>query len=277
MSGIKTTGEILANKLVGHNCYRMSLAINPALGQVRPGQFIHLKLPTANDPLLRRPFSIYNVLTGKRDESSIVEILYQIVGRGTRLMTTLRAPQKLDLIGPLGNGFKINTRADVSVLVIGGIGAAGLHLLLKELIQQKMNTGGKKIYILLGARGKEELYILDAFKRLESDTTITTEDGSAGIQGRTTDLLRKLLATLNNLKKGPIQIYACGPKGMSEAVQQIAAATQTPTQISMEAWMGCGIGICRACVCKIKAKGKERYVPVCWPDTVFEANQICFE
>ncbi|MEK7448610.1 MAG: dihydroorotate dehydrogenase electron transfer subunit [Planctomycetota bacterium] len=276
MPAVQTTGEIIANKLAGQNCYRMSLAVTPSLSHITPGQFIHLKLPTANDPLIRRPFSIYDQSPGSSKEPSIIEILYQIVGRGTRLMTTLKPSQKIDLIGPLGQGFKINKKAAVSILAIGGIGAAGLHLLLKELIRQKMNSGNKKIYILIGAKTKEGLYILDAFKKLESDIMIATEDGSAGIAGRTTDLLNKLLLTLSDKIPAPIQIYACGPTGMARSLQPIVFKTGVACQISLEAWMGCGIGICRACACKIKQKGITRYAMICKEGPVLDAGQICF-
>jgi dihydroorotate dehydrogenase electron transfer subunit len=280
-------GTVVYNKPTGaKDCFRMGLLVKtPIIGPL-PGQFIHLKLTKSNETLLRRPFSIYNV-TNK----NTIEIVYQVVGKGTRLMSGMKAGTKMDVMGPLGNGFSINKKARHSILVAGGIGSSGLHLLLKNLATLK---GKHEIYNLIGARTKKELYIGDSFKHPLTELRIATDDGSKGVKGFVTDLLEKLL---NQLQAPPkqIQVYACGPEGMTHRVCEIAKQYKIPCQVSLEEWMGCGIGICRACVCKVRPRscrgtpyrpaeqsgaGKEgasfRYAPVCSEGPVFEAAQLSY-
>jgi len=296
--------EIIFNKSIGKDCFRMGLEIIPPWRDVIiPGQFIHLKLTPDFEPLLRRPFSIFNVpKTGPlqrdpclrqagrqrdKNEPSVIEIAYQVVGKGTRLMTQMKPGTKIDLLGPLGNGFTINKKAAISILVGGGLGTAALHLLLKSLLESNSAKDSHKIYNLIGARSKEEVYFADSFRQLEPNTMIATEDGSKGTKGLVTDLLTKVIRNLQSeisnkfipTKEGQstIQIYACGPKGMTKVISHIAALNKIPCQVSLEEWMGCGIGICRACVCQIKQGKSFRYATTCSEGPVFDSSQLYLE
>jgi len=306
--------EIIYNKAIGKDCFRMGLQVRPSLGVIIPGQFIHLKLTPNFEPLLRRPFSIFNVFKTGENEPSVIEIAYQVVGKGTRLMIQMKPGTKIDLLGPLGNGFLINKKANISLLVGGGLGTAALHLLLKSLIEStstKDKCGAKreaaappkrdklrpacpdecrelfrgspdhcrdKIYNLIGARSKEELHLVDSFRQLDPDIMIATEDGSKGTKGLVTGLLTKLIHKLDIRHSSlDIQIYACGPNGMIKAISHIAAVNKIPCQVSLEQWMGCGIGICRACVCRIKHGKSFRYATTCSEGPVFEVSQLYLE
>lgn len=255
------------NKPVGgRDCFRMGLMVkSPIIAPVIPGQFIHLKLTKRSEILLRRPFSIYNVIN-----KNVVEIVYQAVGKGTRLMSGMKTGAKIDVMGPLGNGFRINKKARYSIFVAGGVGTSGLHLLLKCLLEAK---GEHKIYTLIGARSKQELYISDSFKHTSTELRIATDDGSKGDKGFVTGLLEKLIVRLQS-PAGRIQIYACGPEGMTRRVCEIAKQYKIPCQVSLEEWMGCGIGICRACVCKVKKGGSFRYATVCSEGPVFDSSLL---
>lgn len=284
---IKSTGKIIYNKSIRPHpsCrdYLMRLKVKPFPGRVIPGQFIHLRLaqspnhPITQLPILRRPFSIYNI-PNPGSYGTRLEILYRVVGKGTRLMASMTPGTKVDILGPLGNGFTINKKVDISILVAGGIGMAGLHLLLKTLIQSRPGRSPKKIYLLIGTKNKDELCLPDTLRRREVKMMISTEDGSRGVKGLVTDLLEELLIRQETRDKRqvPIQIYACGPKGMLKAVSTIARTWNLPCQVSLEARMACGLGFCRTCVCRVYEKNTISYARVCSEGPVFRANQIAW-
>jgi len=267
----KINVTVLDNKMVTRHYGLMRLACEKPLGNVQPGQFIYLKLPTTAGgiPFLRRPFSIYDYeLAGKKP---VISLLYKIVGQGTKQMSRLKKGTSLNLLGPLGHGYKINKQARTSILVAGGIGIAGIHLLLKQL--NKLQTQ-KRIYLLLGVRTKSELYIPPVSKSSEIKVLLSTEDGSYGECGFVTGLLEKVVTRLSPVEKKLIQVYACGPQAMAQAVAGVTMPLDIPCQLSLEARMACGLGFCRGCVVPIYKNGIMSYASVCEDGPVFEARQI---
>jgi len=240
----------------------MALDLDRPIKKVIPGQFVHIRLDSENH-ILPRPFTIYDV----KEKGRVIEVVYQVVGPGTELMSHLRRSDRVRVLCPLGNGFRIDKKAKVSVLVGGGVGSAGLYLLLKEMKSQRI----KNTYLFIGARSKDDLCLLPEFRKLSDNIVVATEDGSLGAKGLITSVLDKFL---NRLVIRPsslgISLYACGPAGMSQAVRQIAVAKNIPCQLSLEARMGCGVGLCRVCVCKT-IKG---YSTVCEDGPVFNASQL---
>ncbi|MFH1232019.1 MAG: dihydroorotate dehydrogenase electron transfer subunit [Planctomycetota bacterium] len=287
---VKSTinSEIIANKPLqtakSSKYFRMTLSLTTPIKHIIPGQFVNLKLTSSyepspspiglGEPLLRRPFTIFNAIK-KGGQYRIIEIVYQVVGKGTRLMSSMKRGEQINVLGPLGNGFRINKKADVSILVAGGVGIAGLYLLLKELVSLKRT----KIYLFIGAKTKSDLYLLSELRHLTDNIIISTEDGSSGAKGLITTLLEKFLdnSTIRN-PQSAIAIYACGPSGMSEAIRKFSVSNNIPAQISLEEKMGCGIGLCRVCVCKTipkKPTSKEwEYSTVCEDGPVFDARQL---
>lgn len=249
----------------------MTFAVRPAFSPkthkaIQPGQFIHLDL-NHPDTLLRRPFSIYDA-----PDRNKVSVVYQVVGKGTKLMSRLKPGYNINILGPLGKGFVINKQITHSILVGGGIGIAGLYLLLK-----KLTLLGHKTTVLIGARTKKQLYCLPDLRNLCRDVYVATEDGSAGTKGLVTLLLQKYIhrhADQPALRQ--TEIYACGPNPMINAVRKIAMAHNVPAQLSLEARMACGIGLCRTCVCKVKtnSRGNWQWATVCDQGPVFDAAQL---
>ncbi|MBI5779170.1 MAG: dihydroorotate dehydrogenase electron transfer subunit [Planctomycetes bacterium] len=265
---IKSTidARVISNKPLqkGRACkyFRMALALNKPVKKVIPGQFVHIRLES-KEHVLPRPFTIFDV----KDKGRVIEVVYQVVGKGTELMSYLRPGHKVWVLCPLGNGFKIDKKIGMHVLVGGGIGAAGLYLLLKEMTVQRI----KNIYVFIGARSKDDLCLLPDFKKLSKDIVVATEDGSLGTKGLITSSLENFL---NKFVIRPsslgISLYACGPRGMSEAVRKLAIARNIPAQLSLEARMACGVGLCRVCVCRT-TKG---YATVCEDGPVFDAQDL---
>ncbi len=286
---IKSTidARVIANKPLqkGKACkyFRMALALDKPIKKVIPGQFVHINLNSnehfaaqagevtarlsqrlnASEHILPRPFTIYDV----RQSGRVIEVVYQVVGKGTELMSHLKPSARVRVLCPLGNGFRIDKKARMSVLVAGGIGLAGLYLLLKEMIAQRI----KNINVFIGARTKDDLCLLPKFRKLCPNIVVTTEDGSLGTKGLITTSLERFLekSQIPN-SNHQIILYSCGPTGMSVAVRKMAIDKHIPCQLSLEARMACGVGLCRVCVCRT-TKG---YSTVCEDGPVFNASQL---
>ena len=255
---------------------------------IQPGQFVMLRVvqlpvtlestpysilhgkevPGAFDPLLRRPFSVYNAGSGW------VELLYRVVGKGTALMAALKPGDEVDVMGPLGQGFPEPADPSKLIMVGGGIGIAPFYLLSKS-IKGSGKGRGMKPTLLYGARGREDAVLALALKKLGVRVKVSTEDGSVGARGLVTTLLKK------ELKRDSI-VYACGPRGMLKAVAALTKERGVRSYVSLEAAMACGIGVCLGCAVKAKAgrsrpgksKPNKTYRMVCSEGPVFDAETI---
>jgi len=230
-----------------------SVNLGPLASEIKPGQFFELKNPEFNHPMLRKPISVYNV----QDES--VSFMIKRLGKGTEQVALLKAGDKLDLLGPLGNSFPV-TDGKNALLVSGGIGYPPLYFLKKHLEQ-----AGKQVYWLHGGRTKEDIFPADE---------IRTDDGSVGNKGFVTD---GLIDYLKNYK--PDVIYACGPKPMLKTCAEIASKHAIPLYVSLEEYMACGIGVCHGCAVKVKSANAigVDYKTVCKDGPVFNAEDIIWE
>jgi len=217
-----------------------------------PGQFVHLRIGSTYDPLLRRPFSIAGV------EGDVVRIIYRVVGRGTVLLEILATGDKVDCLGPLGRGFDLDCRRPL--LVGGGMGLAPLVYLAQHLCPRPQT-------VLMGGRTSRELFWADIFRDSCDRIHITTDDSSLGQPGTVVDVLPELLVS------GDFDmIYTCGPRPMMEKVAAQAKNRAIPCQVSLEEHMACGVGACLSCTCA-GPDGKRRKIctdgPVFWTWEVF--------
>jgi len=216
-----------------------------------------LKVGPAQGPLLRRPFSIHKA------GGSVIEILYEVIGKGTEILAKRKAGEHLDIIGPLGNGFSFQLSAKSRyrpVLVAGGMGVAPLVFLAQKLKNYKG-------LVLIGARTKKQILCEKEFQKAGFDVKIATDDGSAGFRGRVTDLLEDLLQAPSDKLRA---IYACGPRPMLKEISRLAGKYKIPSQISLEEHMACGIGACLGCAVNTE-EGSRR---VCREGPVFKAQEI---
>lgn len=244
---------------VGRGYYRLVLKAPEAAAAAVPGQFVMLRVTENLDPLLARPFGISSV-----PSRSSIEILYRVAGRGTALLTRAEAGQTLSLLGPLGKGFPMPEKTVTPVLVTGGSGFPPLHFLAL-----RTNARAK---VFIGARDKECLPPVSVLKSLKDHTqnvTIATEDGSAGRQGLSTDILNAFLT--KEERKTHFVLYACGPHAMLAAVSRIAAEHSIACYVSTEERMACGFGVCMGCSVPMKAGGYKR---ACKEGPVFDSREI---
>ena len=245
--------KISRNETLSSGFYRMRVESPYLAKNSRPGQFVEVKCSGGMTPLLRRPFGVHRIA------GNCIEILYEVVGKGTELLSLKKKGETVDIIGPLGNGFAIDTRAQEhkstrAVIVAGGNGAAPLLFLAEELAKKK-----KYVYVLIGGRSKGHILCEKDFKAVGAKVVIATEDGSRGHKGLVTELLRAIViaSPANGGAKQSI-IYACGPTGMLKAVSRIAKEHNVPCQVSLEEKMACGVGVCLGCPVKVRMSGEGR-------------------
>ncbi len=259
---VQCKAKILSQKIIDKNYFRCALDAPRIARQATPGQFINIRINDTCEPLLRRPLSIHNA------KGSRIEIFYEVLGQGTKILSQKRQGEYLDVVGPLGNGFKLGWQIGRrEIIVSGGMGVAPLVFLAERLINRKTGIPKRKILVLIGARTKSKILCEKEFKALGCQVKITTDDGSKGFQGKVTDLLSNLLLTIDYR---PSTIYACGPKPMLKAIAGISLKYNVPAQVSLEEHMACGIGACLGCV----VRTKNGYQRVCVDGPVFEASQI---
>ncbi|MDA7857916.1 dihydroorotate dehydrogenase electron transfer subunit [bacterium] len=261
--------KILSNQKLTPLCYRIRLRAPQISKEAKPGQFIHCRCSPKKGrgqapPLLRRPFSIH------RTKDGTLDILYKVIGKGTQVLSRKKVGEYLDILGPLGNGYKINKRKR-ALLVAGGTGIASLVFLAQRL--SSLNSKPRAVFI--GAKRKEELLCVEDFKKLGYQVQVSTDDGSSGFKGLVTDLLKKQLSSRHSGRaKNPGSnslICASGPGVMLKKVAQISKKYKISCQVSLEENMGCGIGACMGCVTKIKPQGYKR---VCADGPVFNADEV---
>ena len=259
---------------LGAGNYLISLHAPEQARLVRPGQFIMIKcVEGANEnPLLRRPFTIFNIHRNARGgRPDGIDLLVKDAGAGTAKLVRTKPGSALDCLGPLGRGFQVNNElrgeASTACLVAGGVGIAPLLLLAESLKAQRIRP-----ILFYGGAGEADLVLRDHFEHLEIDIIYVTEDGSLGERGLVTKPLDRYLE-LNPRKD--IRVYACGPWGMMKAVHELARRYELTCEVSLEARMGCGMGACLGCVVSCRDEsGDPQYLRACIDGPVMDSRRI---
>ena len=257
---------ILWNQPAAAGYYRMGLACG-GYDTAKPGQFIMLHAGIGTRPLLRRPFSILGLIR-EADRVTGIEILYKVVGKGTRLLSGCRTGQRLSVIGPLGNAFLVPAQCRRLILVAGGVGVPPIRFLAQSLLERKGPLD--RCVVFIGGRTKDDLVCINEFDLPGFLLDISTDDGSQGNQGVVTRSLQRAL------DQQPVDLVcACGPLPMLKAVADITAARKIPCQVSIEAMMACGMGACLGCAVKVR-DDDARYRHVCTDGPVFDAHRLAW-
>jgi len=254
---ILAEASVTANQVIAEGVGLVSLHVPAVAQKVCPGQFVHLRIATGRDYILRRPFSVYGVSGGD------IEILYQVVGRGTRELIAAKPGDTMDVVGPLGRGWRISDDSREALLVAGGLGVAPLRLLAEAL-----SSKGVSVSLALGAPTDRRLVGLGPFEAMSCTIFCCTDDGSAGTKGLVTLASAKLIEA-----KDFDIVYTCGPEVMQCAVAAQAVEVGIPCQVSLERLMACGIGACLSCTVETTA-GRMR---ACVDGPVFDASEIVWE
>jgi dihydroorotate dehydrogenase electron transfer subunit len=243
----------------------------PAIGSLAsPGQFVMVKPTRGTDPLLRRPFSIFEILRTDAGEIVGFSILNKRIGVGTGHLYELEVGARLAVLGPLGRAFQPIAPPGEAWMVAGGVGLAPFLTLAEALRVQRTRTT-----LFYGARRAAELYYVDAFARLGVQIVMATEDGSRGTTGFVTAPLADALSLSGST---PVRLYVCGPTPMMQAVARLAGKYGRSCDVSLEQTMGCGLGGCYSCVVPARTGGDPpRFVRSCIDGPVFDASRIAWE
>lgn len=292
--------KVLKQIKVAPDHYRLTLVAPEAALAARPGQFLHVRCGATRDPLLRRPISIHAV----DRERGEVTLLYRVAGRGTALLAEKKKGDPVNLLGPLGSGFTLPLGREKVSLVAGGIGIAPLFFLLQELSRRDIcaavfwGSANKKQFFSAEASGRpgNRFSLLREIRELGHKVILATDDGSVGYPGFVTDLFELCVQggsggevkvscdadALEALEKCKLElafqsdrVYGCGPRGMLRRLCEIIDKRGLTGEVSLEERMGCGVGACLSCACKIK-EGEDgfQYRRACLEGPVFPAGEV---
>jgi dihydroorotate dehydrogenase electron transfer subunit len=248
---------VLKTHWLNYKTFVIDLEATEELPDIQPGQFAEILIDNSRKVFLRRPFSFYNA----NKDTRTISFFVKVVGEGTRLLGEMKKGDKLNVLYPLGNSFKVNS-GKRTLIVAGGTGIAPFLMLGKQL-----KTAKKEVTFLFGARNSEEIVLLDQFTPL-GKVEVTTEDGSMGTTGMVTHH-----AIFRQGKLHFDEIYTCGPDAMMKAVARIAAAEGIPCQVSLENTMACGFGACLCCITP-SVRGN---ICVCTEGPVFDIKELTWQ
>lgn len=245
--------KLVTNELLNQDTYLLGLECTETMPDIKPGQFVNMKIDNSPETFLRRPISIHDV----DYENNILYLYIKMLGCGTKKLHEARYGDIINIILPLGNTFSMNYTKN-PILIGGGCGVAPMLYLAKDILKKT----GSKPTVLIGARSKKDLLRIDEFEKYAS-VLCTTEDGSAGEKGYPT--------THSAFDKENFDfIYCCGPDPMMHAVAKLAKTKGIDCEVSLENMMACGIGACLCCV----QDTKEGHKCVCTDGPVFNINDL---
>jgi dihydroorotate dehydrogenase electron transfer subunit len=254
---------------VAAETFRLSLDARAIPDSVQPGQFFMISFPGVFDPLLPRPFAAFD------REGERLDLLYRKVGKGTGILAELRTPATLQVFGPLGRGYRTEAAAGTGILIFaGGIGFASVYLLLKDLLSREY-----PVTLLYGTRFADQLYPLEEELRAHPclELHLATEDGGEGVQGNVHELYLSLRENEPGFADKHQLAFGCGPLPMLKAFAGTLQALGLPSQVSLEANMACGYGVCQGCAV---SAGRSReaaaggYRKVCADGPVFSTEEL---
>jgi dihydroorotate dehydrogenase electron transfer subunit len=270
---------ILQNTPVARATFRLRFAAPTIAAAIAPGQFVMVRLAGCDDPLLGRAFALYDC----DQQAGWVEVVYLVHGKFTTALATRQQGDRVEVWGPLGNGFVGDeTTLDHLILVAGGIGQTPFLATAKEAIgQQTYGPGSRsrlsaeKITLCYGVRSAAYVAGENDFRAAGIDLRLASDDGTIGHHGLVTDLLKQVLVETEGQSR---KVLCCGPERMMQAVAEICLAAGVRCDVSLETPMACGLGVCFSCVAKVKQDdGDWDYKRTCVEGPVFDAAKIVWE
>ena len=279
-NAIQYRGVIEEHVLLAADTYRVRVSCPPIASRICPGQFIMVRLTEGDDPLLARPLALYDTVRDSQGRVTGVDLVYLVVGKLTSRLAQLGPGDALELWGPLGNGFAAHQSQHL-ILVAGGIGQTPFPAVAAEALGHsrygdppRSPAQAERVTLCYGVRTADALAGVEDFQRLGVQVLVSTDDGTAGHAGLVTELLEQTLSS----EAGDSRVLCCGPEPMMAAVSEVAAAHESPCEVSLETPMACGIGICFSCVAKVRQPdGEWDYRRTCVEGPVFPAEQILWD
>ena len=259
---VEHTAEVLKNERLTDRYVRLSLRCKEIAGKAQAGQFVNLSC----DEYLRRPLAVATT------DGDTFTVGIEIKGKGTKELAALEPGRKISILGPLGHGFTL-TRVPQLIMAGGGTGIFPLQLALEQAKEREAKT-----LSCFGFRSEKESFLLDELDEASDECLFTSDAGDFGLPGNVVTGLNKLWDEGKIEKEA--RILCCGPTPMMRAVAAFAEEKGLKCEVSREEHMGCGVGLCLACVCKTKADDTEegfRYKRSCLVGPVFNAEDMVWE
>lgn len=267
---VDVEARVIRNTRLSADYNVVALAAPEIAEFTQAGQFVMVKAGRGTDPLLRRPFSVFEVLYTPRAQIEGISLLSKRVGVTTSMLYDLVTGDIVSCLGPLGQPFDLIDPPAEAWMVAGGVGLAPFATLTEAL-----RSHGTRTTLFYGARSGSELFYLEWFESRGVRLILSTEDGSRGERGRITEPLER---ELRQSAGRDLMIYACGPEAMLEAVATMAVRHGRRLQVSVERVMGCGMGGCYSCVIPVRnGPGGQHYVRSCLAGPVFAGADIVWE
>lgn len=278
----QATARVVEQEQMARNTFRLRLHCPEIARLIVPGQFFMIRPARGSDPLLGRPFALFDTYDDDQGQPAGFDFGYVTVGKLTGLMPSWKVGDEVSVWGPLGNGFPVVPAGTKHLMcVAGGIGQTPFLAVARELLTSRrygsptreVVARPNQVSLCYGARSADYLAGLDQFAIDGLDVRLATDDGSRGHHGFVTELLKQSLAS----DCPPDLIYCCGPEPMMHAVQKIATSANITCWLSLETPMACGIGICFSCVAKIQQDdGEWDYRRTCLEGPIFPAAKVVF-
>jgi dihydroorotate dehydrogenase electron transfer subunit len=259
---------VISNTRLSDDYSVVALAAPDVAVLAQPGQFVMIKPSRGIDPLLRRPFSIFEILRDEQGVPTGISLLNKRIGTGTALLYDAVPGSRVGCLGPLGRPFEPVDPPAAAWMVAGGVGLAPFVTLAEAL-----KARGTTMRLFYGARRASELSYVELFEKLGANVVLSTEDGSRGVRGFVTAPLDSALAALP--RTADVRLYVCGPTPMMRAVAELAQLHRRRCDVSLEQVMGCGLGGCYSCVVLTRTADRPaHFVRSCIDGPVFDATRI---
>jgi dihydroorotate dehydrogenase electron transfer subunit len=268
------TARVVEHVKLAERTFRVRLECPELAAAIRPGQFVMLRLPNTTDPLLGRPFALYDTVL-EAGKPVALDVVYLVVGKMTGRLADVSAGDVLQVWGPLGKPFLEVGQPERVALVAGGIGQTPFLAFARQLLGTRGFGGDpprvhtKQVALYYGVRTASLAAGVDDFRAAGVEVHLASDDGSIGTKGFVTQLLDA------HGKTGPL--VGCGPEPMLRALAKLAAKWDVPCQVSLETPMACGVGICFSCVTKVQTPDGWDYKRVCIDGPCFDAGQLIWE
>lgn len=272
---LQRTASVLENVQLAERTYRIRLEQPEIARSIRPGQFLMLRIPGTTDPLLGRPFAMYDTVLNDAGEPIGVDVVYLVVGKMTTHLMSIAAGKQIEIWGPLGNGFPKFQSEEHLCFIAGGIGQTPFLAYARELLGTRGYAGEKpqrqaaKVSLYYGVRSSAFAAGVSDFEQAGCDVRLASDDGSIGYKGFVTSLLSQDRPT------GPF--VGCGPEPMLKALAKLTGSWNSTCYVSLETPMACGFGACFSCVTAVNTPCGKDYKRVCVEGPVFDAATLAWD